>query len=279
MSGGMREKLGADLGARAKSGLVLVIAAALALGLGGGTTALLAALAGAAMGWEWRGVSLGRQESDGLGSAPLMAGLAGAALATWAFGPLAGIALLILGAGVGAFLDHRRGLDWRWGVLGASALGAALCAFVWLRGDEAAGLRTAVWLIAVVAATDIGAWAAGRLIGGPKLAPKISPKKTWAGLAGGVTAAAVVGALGSLWIPEGGAAGLAVFGALLAVAAQGGDLAESAFKRRFGVKDASALIPGHGGVMDRVDGLMAASLVLAVISAAFGAALGGGALS
>lgn len=273
MSGGLREKLGADLGARAKSAAVLVVAAGLALALGGWSTALLAAAAGAAMGWEWRGVSLGRAEADSLASAPLMAGLAGAPLFTWAFGPLAGLAVLALGAGIGAFLERRRGLDWRWGILGASAMGAALCAFVWLRGDASQGLRTAVWLIAVVAATDVGAWAAGRIVGGPKLAPTISPKKTWAGLIGAVKAAALVGGLGALWIPEGGALGLAVLGGALAVIAQMGDLAESAFKRRFGVKDASALIPGHGGVMDRVDGLTAASLALALIVAATGGTL------
>lgn len=279
MSGGLREKLGADLGARAKSALVLVLVAGLALGLGGWSTALLAAAAGAAMGWEWRGVSLGRPEAEGLKAAPLMAGLAAAALSTWAFGPLAGLAALALGAAAGAFLDRKNGLDWRWGILGAFALGAALCAFVWLRGDSGQGLRVAVWLIAVVAATDVGAWAAGRLIGGPKLAPKISPKKTWAGLAGGVTAAAVLGALGSLWIPGGEAGPLGVLGAAIAVVAQAGDLSESAFKRRFGVKDASDLIPGHGGVMDRVDGLMAASLALALIVALTSGGAGGGPLA
>ena len=136
-------------------------------------------------------------------------------------------------------------------------------AFLWLHGLPIVGPWLILWLCAVVAATDTGAYFAGRAIGGVKLAPRVSPGKTWSGLAGGVAFAALVGgALGAFvdrlpfWQ---GAFG----GACLAVVAQLGDLFESGVKRNFHVKDASGLIPGHGGMLDRMDGLVAATTVAA----------------
>lgn len=136
---------------------------------------------------------------------------------------------------------------------------------VWLRLDPASGFVTILWLLCVVWATDIGAYAFGRLIGGPKLAPRFSPKKTWAGLIGGMLSAAGVGAGIAAW------AGLAVVGfgllsAGLAVMSQAGDLFESWVKRRFNVKDSSNIIPGHGGVLDRVDGVLPVAVVVAVLA-------------
>jgi phosphatidate cytidylyltransferase len=139
---------------------------------------------------------------------------------------------------------------------------------IWLRNDESAGRDVVFWLMIVVWAADTGAYIAGRLIGGPRLAPRISPNKTWAGLAGGVglaaaTSAGFAGASGQpyLFAP-------AAIGAMMGLAAQAGDLAESWMKRKFGVKDTSALIPGHGGLLDRVDGLLMVILVVALIAAA-----------
>ena len=120
----------------------------------------------------------------------------------------------------------------------------------------AQGRDLVFWLLAVVWATDIGAYFAGRGIGGAKLAPAISPNKTWAGLIGGALAAALVGIIAARLLGS-GAIPLAVGGMALAVVAQGGDLLESWCKRRFGVKDSSHVIPGHGGILDRVDGLLA----------------------
>jgi phosphatidate cytidylyltransferase len=122
-----------------------------------------------------------------------------------------------------------------------------------------------LWVLFLVWATDSGAYFAGRAIGGPKLAPRISPKKTWAGLAGGMLAAALVGwAMQNGVMP--GAWRLAAASAALAVVAQAGDLAESGLKRYFGVKDSSQLIPGHGGVLDRLDGLLAVAPAVAVLA-------------
>jgi phosphatidate cytidylyltransferase len=127
------------------------------------------------------------------------------------------------------------------------------------------GFGLTIWTIAIVVATDVGAYFAGRSIGGPKLAPTISPNKTWAGLIGGVACAGVAGvALAHLLdVPR----QLAGFAGLLAIAAQAGDLYESAMKRRAGVKDSGSILPGHGGVMDRVDGLVPVVCLMAVILA------------
>ncbi|MBD24718.1 MAG: phosphatidate cytidylyltransferase [Candidatus Marinimicrobia bacterium] len=127
------------------------------------------------------------------------------------------------------------------------------------------GALTIFWLLAIVWATDIGAYAIGRTIGGPKLAPSISPNKTWSGAIGGVIAA-VVAASALLWgydlIANFVLGGLA---AIISVISQSGDLLESRLKRHFRVKDSGNLIPGHGGVMDRFDGLWAAAPVMAIV--------------
>jgi phosphatidate cytidylyltransferase len=154
-----------------------------------------------------------------------------------------------------------------WYAAGAAYLGSAFLAFLWLRADPLSGRFLVLWLIALVWATDIGAYAAGRSIGGPRLAPGISPGKTWAGLAGGILAAAIAGMAVLLGFGAGeldwaSLLRIAAASAVLAVVAQVGDLFESHLKRRAGVKDSSDLIPGHGGMLDRIDGLMAAALAL-----------------
>ncbi len=161
------------------------------------------------------------------------------------------------------------GVMWEWGAmcrwsrlplaLGLAYAAASVASLWWLR---ATGRRDVVLLLVVVWCSDIGAYAVGRLIGGPRLASAISPGKTWSGALGGL-AAAVVGGMFvtglSVW--SGTAA------ALLGVASQLGDLGESALKRRYGVKDSGRLIPGHGGLLDRIDGLMAAALVCGAVIA------------
>lgn len=181
---------------------------------------------------------------------------------------LESLALLAVGAGVAAVFATARGGGRThpfWLSAGPVYVGLPAIALVWLRGFEPSGERIILWLIVSVAATDIGAFFAGRLIGGPRLAPRLSPNKTWAGLGGAVAATAAIGGLtGRLDGLAPGPGTLALAGAVLAVVAQAGDLAESAVKRRFGAKDSSALIPGHGGLFDRVDGLIAAAGALAV---------------
>ncbi len=136
--------------------------------------------------------------------------------------------------------------------------GLAAAALALLRADPADGRQALVFVLVVVWSSDIGAYAAGRLIGGRRLAPTISPGKTWSGAAGGLLAA-VIGGEAVVWGSDPAQAALAA--AVLGVASQLGDLLESAVKRHLGEKDTGRLIPGHGGVLDRLDGLMAAALV------------------
>ena len=178
------------------------------------------------------------------------------------------LALWLAVAGFAAVFLIARGVERRAPLLqalGALYVGVPYVALVWLRADPGTGFVTVLWIIAVVWATDTGAMAAGKTIGGPKLAPVISPNKTWAGLFGGMAAAALVGlAFALCWgAPVFPAMG---FSAALAAVAQGGDLAESMVKRHFGVKDSGSLIPGHGGIFDRVDGLLAAAPAWAFVS-------------
>ncbi len=155
----------------------------------------------------------------------------------------------------------------RWLAIGLVYVAVPCIALVWLRA-EPLGRETIMWLFAVVWATDIGAYFTGRGVGGPKLAPRISPGKTWSGLAGGVACAAAVGLAAAVLLGVADAWRLAVAGALLALVAQGGDLWESMVKRRFHAKDSGTLIPGHGGVLDRLDGLMAAAPAVAAATLA-----------
>jgi phosphatidate cytidylyltransferase len=142
--------------------------------------------------------------------------------------------------------------------------GLPALALLFLR-DQPLGIGLTLWTLAVVWATDIGAYFAGRAIGGPKLAPAISPNKTWAGLVGGIVAAAIIGAL--LAIAFELPANLAYLGGLMAILAQMGDLYESWLKRRAGLKDSGSLLPGHGGVLDRLDGLVPVAAVVAILVA------------
>jgi phosphatidate cytidylyltransferase len=142
---------------------------------------------------------------------------------------------------------------------------AALLALLWLRHQPAYGRETILWILVCVWATDIGAYFIGSYAGGAKLAPTISPSKTWSGLVGGMCFSAVVSAACGLVFDAGETLILAVTGLAIAVVAQAGDLLESAAKRRAGVKDSGSLIPGHGGVLDRIDGLIAALVFVAAI--------------
>ncbi|WP_420348315.1 phosphatidate cytidylyltransferase [Pelagibius sp.] len=217
-------------------------------------------LAAGLMGWEWARLCSGARLVPGgylvivvLVALPLFfaVGLSQHALLELLAGTLA---VLVV-----SLVLHRHQALWHqalWLAGGTFYIGLAVLSFLWLRHLPEQGRDLVFWVLAVVWAVDIGAYFAGRGIGGPKLAPRISPNKTWAGLIGGSLAAGLVSALAALWLDK--QAGTLFFvGCALAVVAQGGDLLESFCKRHFGVKDSSHLIPGHGGILDRVDGLLA----------------------
>lgn len=255
---------------RVASALVMAPLVLGALYLGGVYTDILMIAVGAGMAFEWARLSAG-----GTRAAVITAALGvGGGIALFALNqPEIALAVLALAAlAAPALVGRGPGLHGRlWLAAGVIYLGAACLGLLALRHRPDVGLLLVGWLIAVVWATDIGAYAAGKMIGGPKLLVRVSPNKTWAGLAGAVVSAAAVSALiaalqpelaRATWLP--GVAGVTGAGAALALVAQAGDLLESMLKRRVGAKDASGLIPGHGGLLDRADGLAAASLVLAL---------------
>ena len=240
---------------RAISAVVLMPPVLGAVWVGGWAFALLVAVCAALMTWEWVRMT-GDGEFSTLGR--IVAGSLAAACLVTAAAPALGLALAV-GVAILAGLASRRA----WTLWGAVYAGLPSVALVWLRGDTDAGRDGLIALLLVVWAIDICAYASGRSIGGPLLAPAISPKKTWAGLVGGMIGAGLVGALLSSYMGHWEAMVAAPLCAALAVVEQAGDFLESWVKRRWGVKDSSGLIPGHGGVMDRVDGLLAAGLVVA----------------
>ena len=189
-------------------------------------------------------------------------------LCAWFGGPALAVLLILGFAGVAwewADMCHRRPLPLVAGVVYAAA---GLVALWQVRADF--GPRGLFFLLVVVWCSDIGAYAAGRFLGGPRLAPSISPGKTWSGAGGGLVAAMAGGI-----VIAGSGMGAALGAAVLCVASQLGDLGESALKRHYGVKDSGRLIPGHGGMLDRLDGLLAAALVAGVALLCFGAGLAG----
>ncbi len=242
---------------RIVSALVLAPPVLLAAWFGRPAFDLLVLLCVVILAWEWSHVTERRFGPSGLAACLF------ALTAVMFFDhPLFAFAVAATGSVIAAFLRRGRGANWA--AAGALYISLPVAALLWLRNVE--GPEALFWLFFVVWATDIGAYAFGILIGGPKLAPSISPKKTWAGLLGGMLSAGVTG-----WWAAGyfGAQEKALLagagGAFLAVLAQAGDLFESFVKRHFGVKDASHLIPGHGGLMDRVDGLLAAAPAVALV--------------
>lgn len=186
--------------------------------------------------------------------------LAAAGYAALAFAVLviAAIMLVPLYIGRGARLS----------ALGVFYVGLPAVALLWLRSDEPYGFTVVLFIFAVVWSSDTAAYAAGRAIGGPKLWPRVSPNKTWAGLSGALCAGGIAAAGFAVLEPEAGAVRLILIGVALALVAQAGDLAESALKRLFGLKDASELIPGHGGFMDRMDSIVATAVAAALLALA-----------
>ena len=231
-------------------------------------------LFGMIMAWEWSRICNPGPAGGFLGlrwSGLVSVATVGAAALVGASGRYPGsLLLLALGALVAAGLAQREragagpgSAAALWQGLGVLYVGLPSLAILWVRASPSGGLPALLWILALVVAVDSGAFAAGRTIGGPKLAPRISPNKTWAGLGGGVVGAIAVGWATAeiLGLPRPGPLMLA--SACMALVEQAGDLAESGFKRRFGVKDSSQLIPGHGGLLDRLDGFLAVALAAA----------------
>jgi phosphatidate cytidylyltransferase len=256
--------LSSNLKLRLISGAVLAAVAFLLTYAGPLPFALLILVCALVISWEWGRLVRGATfdlgfflHAIGVTAAIVLAAAGYAALAL-AVLVITAITLIPLYIGRGARLSG----------LGVFYVGLPAVALLWLRSDEPFGFTAVLFVFAVVWASDTAAYAAGRSIGGPKLWPRVSPNKTWAGLAGALTAGAVAAAAFAVLEPEVGPLRLILVGVALALVAQAGDLAESALKRLFNLKDASDLIPGHGGFMDRMDSIVAAAVAAALLALA-----------
>ncbi len=224
---------------------------------------VLVMVGGGLVGWEWGQLTRG----TGFDATALLAAVNVAAVAVLvALGRPDYAALLLAAAAATIWLSRRDRFNRAWALAGLMYAALPAAALVLLRSDQALGAVAVIYLFAVAWTTDIASFVAGRLIGGPKLAPRISPQKTWSGFLAGTLLPAFVGFIFAAQLKSGSAWRLALVSVGLALACQMGDLLESWVKRRFGAKDSSQLIPGHGGLLDRVDGLLLAAVLAALIA-------------
>lgn len=257
---------GSELVLRVCSALVLVPLAIGTAYIGGWPFALFWSAAAIGVLWEWMSLVAGADQRT-----VLMTGGASLALAlvlVFAGHQLAAAFVLAMGTlGAAALAPAERRMWVAGGIPYAGALGIAP---IVLRSDGEHGFLAVIFLFATVWTTDIVAYFVGRAVGGPKLAPSVSPKKTWSGAVGGMVAAVVAAVIIAHAAALTGLFAIAMLAVVLSVFAQGGDLFESFLKRRFGAKDSGHLIPGHGGLMDRLDGFVTASVAAVLIGLARG---------
>lgn len=251
---------------RAASGVVLVVLVLGAIWQGGWLYALLIAAVSLVLAWEW-GRVVRRAEFD----IPFAATATGLLIAIFlaATGEFTGAFIALAAGTLVVAITRPSPFDWL-SAVGVPYLGIAAVSMLWLRSGSDQGLAV-LFVFACVWAHDTVAMFTGRTLRGPRLWPQISPQKTWAGAIGGLAASMLVGCLGALTIPDASVTRLAVLGLCLGLAAFLGDLAESALKRLGGLKNASSLIPGHGGFLDRLDGAILSFTLAAVIALLFDA--------
>jgi len=249
-----------DLRARLISAVVMVVVGLGAIWAGGYVFAALAVVLAGLMGWELHkmmepGAADGRAEGTGMSAAILVA------VFSYTLGGWMSLVGLLAGAVVLALRMPRDRL-----IFGAYIALILLAAHGLIGLRDGFGLGFVLWLIGVVIASDVAGYFAGRILGGPKFWPRVSPKKTWSGTVAGWLLAALVG--WGFMQPMGLGPVVILLSALMAFAGQMGDIAESAIKRHMGVKDSSNLIPGHGGVLDRFDAMIAVAALAYLLALA-----------
>ena len=244
-----------DLAVRLSSAAVMAVVGLGAIWLGGIWFLALICLVVGLMVWEAARLTA----PDDTSGAQVLGAMAAVAVLIASQVPYSFTLAVLFIAGLYGIVRFERG----------KAIFFAYCSMICLAGFALFDLRDnhgalwMLWLALVVIATDVFGYFGGRLIGGPKFWPRVSPKKTWSGTVAGWVAAAIVGALFAAFTNAG--FGLVIVSMLISFASQMGDIAESAIKRRAGVKDSSALIPGHGGLLDRFDGMLGASVALLML--------------
>jgi len=253
----------ADFLPRLMSGIALMVLALGAWWLGGDIFVFIWLAAALAVFWEWQSLIGGARKAARLlagGAALILVAAFTSRMDFW----LAALSFVIAAFLLAALAGSGRRLWASGGLLYAGALIGPLCL---IGNDTAYGPRAILWLFAIVWGTDVCAYFAGRLFGGPKLWRRVSPGKTWSGTLVGIACGALLGTFAGVAALPLKVSILPVFGVslFLAAVAQAGDIFESGMKRRFGVKDSSHLIPGHGGFMDRLDGFIAAALFAVII--------------
>lgn len=268
-------KLPNDLRLRVISSMVIVPTVAFAVFMGGVLFHIAILIVAGLMAIEW-GTIIGRADRVGAARFLVLAAVMPSLAISFFVGPVEGIALaLCLGILVGVVAWRAQVTEPFWCLVASLGTTIPAIAVVWLRDYPADGLALVVWCVATVSITDISAYASGRAIGGPKLWPAVSPGKTWAGALGGAASSVVV-ALVTVQLVEGARLEVLIpAGIVISVVGQLGDLAESSLKRHFKIKDSGALIPGHGGILDRVDAQIVAIPVLALAVAVSGASIMG----
>ena len=251
---------------RIVSSLVLAPVAVAAAYFGGPIFIVFWAVAAILVLWEWDTLVCAHDRNAVLATGAVALVGAGVSLALNQSG--IAMALVALGLfGVAALASKiRRG----WCISGLAYAAVLLIAPALLRNDASFGFAAIVFLFVIVWLTDITAYFVGRAIGGPKLMPRVSPKKTWSGAIGGTLAGVVGGVIVAAQAGTGRLVAVALIALVLSIISQAGDLAESAIKRQFSAKDSSQLIPGHGGLMDRLDGFVAAAAAGALAGIAHG---------
>jgi phosphatidate cytidylyltransferase len=260
-----------DLGKRVGSAMILAPLALACLWFGRDAWAVLIAIGAAGCAGEWAGLC--RTNARAWPGMLLPVGMAAVPLVTHGLGagPAILLAILLTLAGWMVFGRDSRAV---WLTAGFVYLAPAAIALIVLRDHLHVGRWDMLFLVLIIWGSDIGAYVVGRLVGGPKLAPAISPGKTWSGAVGGLVAAALVGLAvaaavsGRLPVQH-----CVMISMLLGIASQIGDLLESGLKRHFGVKDSGRSIPGHGGLLDRLDGMLTAAPMAALVALTIGEGL------
>ena len=253
-----------DLGPRLISAIAMIVLALAALVQGGFVFVAFWTVAAVAVHWEWQRITGGPHEHLRVYGGGLAIALSGGLMALGQ----RDAALLVLSVTALVVFAAISGPSRIWNAMGILYAGALLLSVTVLRLSILSGFEAILWLFAIVWGTDIMAYFGGRLIGGPKLWPRVSPSKTWSGFLIGITSGAFLGLAALLvFADQVQPVPVVLLGLVTGAIAQGGDLFESSIKRRYGVKDSRHLIPGHGGAMDRLDGFITAALFAAVFGA------------